>query len=162
MGKSNVSKKVNAEVLRKFVKERAKWKMYAIMSAVLFVVCCFACGRDLVAYGWLAVLALIVYAVCMVMFRIKSQCPHCGKAIMQDFDKQGGLAFLLGHFTEYHSKHKVCAGTCRDFVSRILILQFLFQKKHYRFKAFSFFGRKGYCAFSLIYKIFKAFVSRNI
>ena len=87
MGKSNVSKKVNAEVLRKFVKERAKWKTYAIMSAVLFVVCCIACGRDLVAYGWLAVLALIVYAVCMVMFRIKSQCPHCGKAIMQDFDK---------------------------------------------------------------------------
>ena len=87
MGKSNISRKVNNEVLRKFVKQRAQWKMYAIMSAVLFVVCCIACGQDLVSYGWLAVLALIVYAVCMIMFRIKSQCPSCGKAIMHDFDK---------------------------------------------------------------------------
>jgi len=87
MGKSNLSKRVNNEVLKKFVKQRGQWKMYAILSAVLFVVCCIGASRDMVTYGWMAVLALLVYIVCMIGFRIKSQCPYCGRAIMHDFNK---------------------------------------------------------------------------
>ena len=87
MGKSNTSKKVSNEVLRKFVKERSRWKLYAILSAVLFVLCCIFASQDMSAYGWIAVLALVIYIICMFTFRIKSQCPSCGKAIMNDFNK---------------------------------------------------------------------------
>ena len=47
MGKSNISKKVSNEVLRKFVREKLLWRRISIVTALLFICSIFVAGPDM-------------------------------------------------------------------------------------------------------------------
>ena len=87
MGKSNISKKVSNEVLRKFVREKLLWRRISIVTALLFICSIFVAGPDMEKKVWFPIVTLTLYAASMITFRIKSACPHCGKAIMGNFKK---------------------------------------------------------------------------
>jgi len=87
MGKSNRSKKVSNEILRRFVQEKLRWRRISFITACLFIGSFFIAGPNMERHAWLPITTLAMYAVSMITFRIKSQCPYCGKAIMGNFNK---------------------------------------------------------------------------
>ena len=93
MGKSNTSKKVSKEILRKYVREKLLWRRICIATAALFMATIFIAGPNMEKNMWAPITALVIYALSMITFRIKSQCPHCGKPIMGNFKKRTTCPF---------------------------------------------------------------------
>ena len=93
MGKSNTSKKVSAQVMRKFVREKLMWRRICIVTAAMFIGSIFVAGPEMEKHAWLPITTLIIYAASMITFRIKSQCPYCGKPIMGNFKKRAHCPF---------------------------------------------------------------------
>ena len=93
MGKSNTSKKVSKEILRKFVREKILWRRISIATAALFMATIFISGPNMEEHLWAPITTLVIYALSMITFRIKSQCPYCGKPIMGNFDKRTTCPF---------------------------------------------------------------------
>ena len=90
MGKSNVSKKNNAEFLKQYVRKRQLWLYAVIAAAAAFILLCMVAGTQGGLSGslsWLIWVGLGLYIFCFAMLRIRSQCPYCGKSIMRGFNK---------------------------------------------------------------------------
>ena len=52
MGKSNISKKVSNEILRKFVREKLLWRRISVVTALLFIGSIFVAGPEMEKNVW--------------------------------------------------------------------------------------------------------------
>jgi hypothetical protein len=89
MGKSNTSKKVSSQVIRKFVREKLMWRRICIATATLFIGSIFIAGPNMEKNMWAPITTLVIYALSMIIFRIKSQCPYCGKRTKKGWQREG-------------------------------------------------------------------------